>query len=225
MPTKGSGSTELREIDRFDGGVGWIAYPEEDMQRASHALVGDDGGLWVIDPVDADDLDELLGEFGEVSGVVLLLERHKRDAGEIARRHDVPVYVPHFLDVTGGDVSAPVETFRLDLADSGFGVYELDHRIWSEGILYEEDDGTLVVPEAVGTASFFRVGDERLGVHPALRLTPPRRLTRFDPERVLVGHGEGVHEDTTAAIQEAISGSRRRAPRAFIEMGRDMLFG
>jgi len=42
MPMKADGSTTLAEIDRFDGGVGWIAYPDETMQRASHALQTDE---------------------------------------------------------------------------------------------------------------------------------------------------------------------------------------
>jgi len=71
MPMKGGDSDEYREIDRWDRGVGWIAHPGETMQRASHALVGDDGGLWVIDPVDAPDVDGLLSEFGDVAGVVV----------------------------------------------------------------------------------------------------------------------------------------------------------
>ena len=58
MGLKAAGDARLHEIDRFDGGVGWIAYPEETMERASHALAvhdeeGDADEVWVIDPVDA----------------------------------------------------------------------------------------------------------------------------------------------------------------------------
>ena len=106
---KGSGEASLREIDRYDGGVGWIAYPDEDMQRASHAVVGENGGVWVVDPVDAAGLDELLAEYGEVAGVVVLLDRHKRDAAAIATRHDVSVYVPDFMDAVAQELDAPVE--------------------------------------------------------------------------------------------------------------------
>jgi hypothetical protein len=50
---KGSGvARDWREIDRYDRGIGWIAYPEETMQRASHVLASD-GGAWVVDFVDA----------------------------------------------------------------------------------------------------------------------------------------------------------------------------
>lgn len=73
----------------------------------------------------------------------------------------------------------------------------------------------LVCPEAVGTAPLFRVKGERLGVHPALRLFPPRRqLAGFEPEHLLVGHGEGIHGVVAApALREALAGARRRAPR------------
>ena len=84
MPMKGSGpATDFEEIDRRDEGVGWIAYPDERMERASHAFAVD-GEVWVVDPVDVDGLDELLAEFGDVAGVVTLLDRHKRDADTVA---------------------------------------------------------------------------------------------------------------------------------------------
>lgn len=223
---KGSGEASLREIDRYEGGVGWIAYPDEDMQRASHAVVGENGGVWVVDPVDAAGLDELLADYGEVAGVVVLLNRHKRDAAAIARRHDVSVHVPDFMDGVAQDLDAPVERVYTDLGESGFGVHELiDNPFWKEAVLYGEHDGTLVVPEALGTADYFLVGEERIGVHPALRLKPPKRLRRFDPERVLVGHGEGVHEDAGEAIRTALSGARRRTPQLYAKTAKSMLFG
>ncbi|QCC50541.1 hypothetical protein [Halapricum salinum] len=226
MPMKGSGEASLREIDRYDGGVGWIAYPDEDMQRASHAVVGENGGVWVVDPVDAAGLDELLAEYGEVAGVVVLLDRHKRDAAAIATRHDVSVYVPDFMDAVAQELDAPVERVYTDLGESGFGVHELiDNAFWKEAIMYGEHDDTLLVPEALGTAEYFLVGEERIGVHPALRLKPPKRLRRFDPERVLVGHGAGIHEDAGEAIRTAFSGARRRTPRLYAKTVRSMLFG
>ncbi|MEF8975748.1 MAG: hypothetical protein V5A21_05930 [Halapricum sp.] len=226
MPMKGSGSAELREIDRYDGGVGWIAYPDEEMQRASHAVVGEEGGVWVLDPVDAEGLDELLAEYGEVAGVVVLLDRHKRDADAIARRHESPVYVPDWMSGVESKLDAPVERVHTDLEESGFGVHRLiDNALWQEAVLYGEHDGTLVVPESLGTAEYFLTGGERLGVHPALRLKPPRKLRRFAPERVLVGHGEGVPTDAARAIDDALDGARRRAPRLYAETVRSMIFG
>jgi len=208
-------ATEWREIDRHDGGVGWIAYPEEAMQRASHAIAVD-GEVWLVDPVDAEGVDDLLAEFGEVAGIVVLLDRHKRDAAAFAARHDVPVWVPSFMDGVASELDAPVERFRHDLADTGFAVHEvIDNRLWQEGLLYDEDGGTLVVPEAVGTTEYFRAGDRALGVHPALRLTPPSKLTRLSPERLLVGHGGGIHENATEQLRDAVEGARGRAPALY----------
>jgi hypothetical protein len=223
---KASGpAVEFREIDRRDGGVGWMAYPDETMQRASHA-VAVDGDVWVCDPVDVEGLDDLLAEYGDVAGVVILLDRHKRDSAAVANRHDVPVYVPEWMDGVGRDVDAPTERVRVELTDSNIGVHRLvDNRFWQEACLLVEDRGELVVPESVGTASYFLSGDERLGVHPMLRLLPPKRLAGFTVDRVLVGHGAGVHEDATAALQDAIAGSRRRTPRLYGSIVKNAVVG
>ena len=47
-------------IGRWDGGVGWIAHPEERGRRASHAIRGEDGDVGVFDPLDAPGVDDLL---------------------------------------------------------------------------------------------------------------------------------------------------------------------
>ena len=229
---KGSGlATDWEEIDRYESadgseaGVGWLAYPEEGMQRASHA-VAVDGDVWVVDPVDVEGLDDLLAELGTVAGVVVLLDRHKRDAAAIATRHGVDVYVPEFMREIGTDIDAPVETVRRTLLETGFTVETVvDNVAWSEAALYREESGTLVVPEAVGTSDYFLAGDERLGVHPALRLVPPRALRGLDPERILVGHGRGIHENAAAALADALGGSRSRTPRLYLKTLRMFLPG
>jgi len=223
---KGSGeATDWVEIDRYDYGVGWIAYPDEAMQRASHAIAVEDD-VWVVDPVDVDGVDSLLSEFGEVAGVVLLLDRHERDAAAVANRHDVPVYVPRFFDGVAGELDAAVEQFGAELGDSGLVGHELvDNRFWQEAILYDDRDGTLVVPEAVGSTKYFTTGGRQLGVHPMLRVRPPKTLGRFDPKRVLVGHGDGVHEDATAVLTDALDGALGRTPRLFLQNARMLLPG
>ena len=219
MPMKGGDTDGYREIDRWERGVGWIAYPGEAMQRASHALVGDDGGVWVVDPVDAPGVDDLLSEFGEVAGVVVGLDRHKRDAAAVATRHDAPVYVPQWMTGVADALDAPVERFGGDLAGSGFEAFRIrDSGVppWQEVGLHHPEDDTLVVPEALGTASYFRAPGEALGVHPMLRPAPPRRaLSRFDPERVLVGHGAGVHTGATDALRSALDDARSNLPGAY----------
>jgi hypothetical protein len=71
----------------------------------------------------------------------------------------------------------------------------------------------LVCADALGTAPYFRAGNERLAVHPLLRLRPPgRQLGALQPDAILCGHGEGVFADADAALREALSTSRRRIP-------------
>ncbi|WP_248896672.1 hypothetical protein [Haloplanus halobius] len=226
MPLKG-GRADLREIDRWGGGVGWIAHPDERMQRASHALVGDDG-VWVVDPVDAPGVDDLLADLGAVAGVAVCLDRHERDAATVATRHDVPAFVPDWMDGVAANLDAPVERFGDELGDSGYRVRRVRNTSippWQEAALYRPDE-TLLVPEAVGTASFFRAGDERLGVHPMLRPIPPRdALGDCSPDRILVGHGEGIADDATAALDDALAGARRRLPAAYAKMLRELVFG
>jgi len=211
-------ATDWMEIDQFDGNVGWIAYPDEVMQRASHALVVDSSGsaasdLWLVDPVDADGLDDYLAEHGEVAGVAVLLDRHKRDAETIARRHDVSVWVPSFMDGVAGDIGAPVERFQYELDDTGFAAHKVvNNRFWQEALLYNEDEKILVIPEAVGTTEYFTAGEEPLGVHPALRLKPPTTLARLDPEHTLVGHGAGIHDDAAAILEDTVRNARARTP-------------
>lgn len=223
MPLKTTGRTTFDPADRWTGGTTWIAHPEESMQRASHALT-DDGEVWLVDPVDGEGLDDHLAGVGTVAGVVVLLDRHKRDADTIASRHGVAVHVPEWMDGVAGDIDAPVERFGTTLA--GYTVYPIARsRFWQEAALYDEDSGTLVVPEAIGTAPYFLTGDERVGVHPMMRVRPPRRLGQFDPERILVGHGQPVLEDAATALDHALDGARRRAPALYLDATKELLFG
>ena len=217
MPLKQSGAGELTVIDRFERGVGWIAHPDETMRRASHA-VESDGGLWILDPVDAAGLDDLLAEYDEPEGVVVLLDRHKRDAAAVANRHDVAVYVPEWMDGVAGDIDAPTRRFGRELA--GFDVGRLvDNPLWQEATLF--DGETLVVPESLGTVEYFRAPGEDLGVHPMLRVLPPTDLRGYNPDRLLVGHGEGVFEDVGPAIRRAVGGSRKRAVPLYLKSVRE----
>ena len=224
MTVNASGDAgEWVEIDQFETGTGWIAHPDERMQRASHALV-DDGDVWVVDPVDVPGLDDLLDDLGTVRGVVVLLDRHKRDSAAVANRHGVSVHIPRFFDGVATGLDAPVELFRHDLAGSGFAVHEVvDSRFWQEAMLFDRDRGVLVVPEAVGTTDYFLAGDERLGVHPMLRLKPPSSLTRLEPDRILVGHGAGIHENATVALEVAVQGSQARTPALVAKNVRSLL--
>jgi len=226
MPMKGAGAaTDWTETNRWDRGASWIAYPDEMMERASHVL-GTDAGALVVDPVDAHEIDELLTEFGEVAGVVVLLNRHKRDSAAIARRHDAPVYVPDALTGIESDIDAPTERVRRQIPDTDYGVHELvSNPFWQEAALYGDEDDTLVVPESLGTAEYFRTGNERLGVHPMMRLTPPSKLRRLTPERLLVGHGHGISHDASTAVADALSGTRGRMPGLYAKNLKSFVLG
>jgi hypothetical protein len=214
VPLKGSGSaSEYQEIDRYDGGVGWIAYPDERMERATHALAdGDD--VYLVDPLAIPDVEEVVEPYGEIAGIVVLLGRHSRDAVDLADRFDVPIHLPAWVDI---DPESPVDIRRHDrtLGETGFDIIEtVNWPGWREASLF--DGETLVVPEAVGTGEFYLADEEELGVHAVLRMTPPKALRGVAPDRILVGHGAGIHENAAEHLRRALEESRRNAPGAWL---------
>lgn len=177
---------EVELVDEFDGGYGWIA--DEFMERCSHALVTD-AGVWLIDPLE----DDLVTRAGALVGVIQLLDRHNRDCAQIASRFEIPHHVVP---------KQPIGPFRF--------LPVREKRRWQEVALWWEEQRVLVCADALGTAAYFRAGDERLAVHPLLRLRPPR--FDLEPAAILCGHGRGVFDDAGAALREALSTSRRRIP-------------
>lgn len=191
-----------RFCDELPFGFGWIASQPGFMQRASHALA-DGGRVWLLDPVDVDGLDERVSRLGVPAGVIRLLDRHGRDGAALAGRHGVPLHA-----ATSGSVpGSPFQVLRV-----------VDVPGWREAALWWPERLTLVVADALGTASYFLGPGERLAVHPLLRLLPPRSLARLAPEHVLCGHGEGVHDDATAALRHALGTSRRGIPRWLLSL-------
>jgi len=183
----------VRFCDELEGCFGWIA--DEFIERCSHALAVD-GRVWVIDPIDGDGVEERIRAAGTPAGVLQLLDRHNRDCAALAGR----LGVRHHL-VPGGSLG-PFAFIRIK-----------DSHSWQEVALWWPDRRVLVCGDALGTARYFRAGNERLAVHPFLRVRPPRRqLGSLQPDVVLCGHGEGVLEDADAALREALSTSRRRIP-------------
>jgi hypothetical protein len=192
-------------FEEHDVGLSWLPDPGEVMQRACHAAVLG-GRVWVIDPVDVPGLDERIRALGEPAAVVQLLDRHNRDCAEVSRRLGVPHDRLPFAGVEGAPFE-PVPVIR--------------NRLWNEVALWAPAERTLIVAEAVGTAPYFRAGDEEVGIHPMLRLTPPSRLARYEPEHLLTGHGTGMHgTGTAAALRHGISGARKRIPQALLSVVR-----
>lgn len=212
MTFKDDGSVvEPELIDRFDDGFGWIAHPGETMQRASHAIDFGDG-VWIVDPVDALGIEEEIEALGPVKGVVVLLDRHERDAAAFASRFDVPVYHPPYVD---REFDAETELLGATLPGEDVEVIRtLSWPNWSEAALTDGD--ILQTADVLGTASYFTVGPERIGVHPLVRLSPPQHLRRLAPDRIFVGHGPGLDENATRALDRGLSGARRRLPQAWL---------
>jgi hypothetical protein len=227
MALKSSGSGSLNEVDRWDGGAGWIAFPDEEMRRASHAFLNDSAegeaaSVYVADPVDVPGLDGWLAELGEVAGVLVLLDRHKRDAAAVAKRHDVAVHIPSWMSGVESKLDAPVERLGDELA--GYQVLRLvDNPFWQEAALYHPEAKVLFTPESLGTVLYYCAPGETVGVHPIRRLTPPKVLRDYDVEHLLTGHGEGVQDDANEAVRRAISGSRARAPKLYLKTFKSFL--
>jgi hypothetical protein len=186
--------------DLASDGFGWII--DEAMARTSHALAAD-GKVWLVDPLDWPEAIARAQALGEPAAVVQLLDRHHRDCAALAAR----LGVPH--------VVAPDE-----LPGSPFAfVPILRRRRWRESALWWPEKRTLVVADALGTNHFFTGGKASLGVHLFLRLTPPKALASYAPERVFVGHGEGVvGTAATDSLRRALAHSRRRLPGVLLRL-------
>ena len=191
----------FRFCDDLGGdGFGWVV--EEAGTRTSHALAAN-GRVWLVDALDWPEAIDRALTLGEPAGVVQLIDRHNRDCAALAARFGVP----HL--VAPGDV--PGSPFEL--------VPVLRRRFWRESALWWPATRTLVVAEALGTNRFYTGGTAPIGVHVVLRLTPPNPLGAFEPERILVGHGEGVvGTDANDALREALRTSRRGLPGLLLRL-------
>jgi hypothetical protein len=198
----------MTQIHEHALGITWVM--DDAMQRASHAVVGDTGDVWLIDPVDDDAALQAAAELGPAAGVIQLLDRHNRDCTAIAQR----LGVPH-LKVPGALPEAPFVPQRI-----------AQNRFWREVALWWPSHRALVVAEALGTAPAFAVGSGPVGVHPMLRLRPPHQLKVLRPEHLLVGHGPPLHGPETAeAIQDAIDHAWRDTPRLVLKLPSLVLAG
>lgn len=182
----------LELCDELEGGFGWLE--PGFMHRVSHALEVE-GKVLVFDPVDAPEHDERIRGLGELAAVVQLLDRHERDCATVAARLGVPHLRMRLPEGTEGCELVPV----------------VWNRFWREVACWCPGRRVLVAADSLGTAPYFTARGERLGVHPLLRLFPPRSLRGLSPEHVLCGHGEGIQgEEASLALEEALTTARRR---------------
>jgi hypothetical protein len=181
-------------------GFGWLA--EEAATRTSHALAAD-GKVWLVDALDWPEAIDRALALGEPAGVIQLLDRHNRDCAALAARFGVPhLVVP---DAVAGSPFEVVPVMR--------------RKHWRESALWWTATRTLVVADALGSNRFYTGGQAPIGVHVLLRLRPPKALTALEPERVLVGHGEGVLEpDAADALGDALRTSLRSLPGVLLRM-------
>jgi hypothetical protein len=183
-------------------GVGITWYETDFMARAAHAVRAGDQ-TWLIDPFDDPAALTAVSELGPPAGVIQLLNRHNRDCAEIAQRlgvshHKLPTSLP---------------------PESGFQTISVvDRPWWQEVALWHAAEQTLIVAEAIGTAPLFALA-RPAGVHPMLRVTPPRSaLGGFSPERLLVGHGPALESGATEALKAALSAARSDIPQLLLKL-------
>jgi hypothetical protein len=181
-------------LQRHAIGISWIETGP--VVRSAHALA-EDGRVWLIDPYEDEPALDAVAALGDPAGVIQLLDRHNRDCESIAARFDVPLLrLPDHVPDSPFEVVPVISRWR-----------------WREVALWWAQQRALIVAEAIGTAPVFTLG-RRAGVHPLLRLTPPRsQLERFRPTMLLVGHGPTIETGGAAALAEALSNSRGDLPR------------
>jgi hypothetical protein len=185
----------IARLEEHAFGLSWLM--DEGKLRTSHALRAG-GRVWLVDPVDHPDAMDLVTAIGDPAAVVQLIDRHNRDCAAIAQRLGVPhLKVPDEL---------PDSPFRT--------IAVLRLRPWQERALWWEQERTLVVAEAIGTAEVFTTGHGAAGMHPLLRPFPPGALRGFAPEHLLCGHGPPVHgRDAREGVEWAYAHARRDLPR------------
>ena len=212
--------TDAEFVDEWENGFGWIGSPGEKMMRTSHAFV-EDGDVYLVDPVDAVNLDERISEYGEVEGIVVLFARHERDSEKLSERYGCPVYVPEWFDRS---LDAEVERISGRVPGTEWEIHDVvDSRVSREAALYHEGSKTLIVADALGTANHLCGRGEKLGMSPLYRFNPPQKLLDFEAERVFCGHGEGVMNGASELVEKTVREGRLKTPSAYFNAVRYML--
>src|SRR5690349_15316565 len=179
---------------RHELGITWTE--QSSVSRSAHAILSD-GRVWLIDPFEDDAALQTASALGPPVGVLQLLDRHNRDCQTIATRLQVPL-------------------LRLPrrVPDAPFQVVPVLFRgRWREVALWWPQTRALIIAEAIGTTPVFTLG-RRAGVHPILRLVPPRaQFSAYEPSMLLVGHGRAIESEAATALSDALDRSRSDIPR------------
>jgi hypothetical protein len=167
-----------------------------------------DAGVLVLDPVDVPGLEQELASAGHVIGVATLLDRHQRDAEQLARRLDAPRLTPRALGGPGLGLSGVDE--RTVIARRG----------WHESLLWLPGRRLLYCSETLGTAPFFLASSsDRLGMHPLARAFPPRAAFEgLEPVVMAFGHGPPLADGSAEAMREVLRTARRHLPRHWVRL-------
>ncbi|HTI35742.1 MAG TPA: hypothetical protein VL422_18845, partial [Miltoncostaea sp.] len=130
-----------------------------------------------------------------------LVDRHPRDCAVLARRYGVPLHrVPK--DGVPGLAAEPIVLH--------------DRPWWREVAFWLPEHRALVVGESVGTAPYFRLDGDRIGLHPLARIDPPAQLLGRDPAHLLPGHGAALTGDGIAEeLDRVVARGRRDLPRSW----------
>jgi len=128
----------------------------------------DTSELWLVDPIDAAELDDRLGGFPQVAGVVVLSQYHRRHAAALARHFNVSVYLPEAIAGLRREIEAATEVIGHRLLHTELEVISVRSWLgWWEAALYDPISRTFVVAESIvahaaGTGSGERVAVSRM---------------------------------------------------------------
>ncbi|MBC7643592.1 MAG: hypothetical protein H7123_00595 [Thermoleophilia bacterium] len=211
---------QLEVLSRTDDTISWRNAGDGIMACAGHAVRDDDGRVWIFDPVDGDQLDDLISELGDdIAAVIVLLDRHLRGSVEVAARLDVDLWFPEGSQRQ--DLPALVRRYDTSIEGCPFEfiIVRQQEKRWLERAAWLPSRKLLIVAEAVGTVDYFLGGgDLELAVHPMMRAFPPTVFKGMTPERLLVGHGPPLESDATEALELALHDARRGLPRMAAHM-------
>ena len=187
----------MRYCDELDFGFGWID-DGGPVRRTSHALVSE-GRRLARSTRSPGRTPSSAPRARRGRGVLQLLDRHGRDSRRLA------------------DDSAAHHVPDRRIAGAPFEFLPVAHRCLARGRALVAGAARARLRRRGRHAQLLPRAGRRLGVHPLLRLRPPRSLRRVYPRHVLTGHGEGVHEDATQALHAALQTARRPSPGGLVD--------